>query len=66
MADSSTNLPINLEESLIKSLGSSVRPCVPCGSRSSMVLNQSFLKEECVDVTKETVYAHSRFGNRNG
>ena len=34
------------KESLIKCLGSSVHPCVPRGSRFSMVLNQSFSKLE--------------------
>jgi hypothetical protein len=28
--------------SLIKSPGTSVHPCVPCGSRSSLALSQSF------------------------
>jgi hypothetical protein len=32
-----------LRESLIKYPGSSVHPCVPCGSRFSVVLGQSFL-----------------------
>src|ERR1019366_8211392 len=34
--------------SLIKSVGSPVHPCVPCGSRFSMLLNQSFLSVLCV------------------
>jgi hypothetical protein len=33
-------------ESLMKSLGVSVHPCVPRGSRFSMVLNQSSPREK--------------------
>src|ERR1035437_1460781 len=35
---------LSSRKSLIKPLGSSVRPCVPCGSRFSMVINRSFPK----------------------
>src|SRR5260370_25242591 len=44
---SETRIRACSRESLIKDPGSSVHPCVPCGSRFSMVLNQSFTGIGC-------------------